>query len=151
MGTCKIFKSYKLHLPYWLVQFCCFWKIYLCLLTPNCTQNHVITYTNCWLALAIATALATGPIKFWKLQGKNHRFSFFKHWFTWRKLKILYATCSCLLAGSINNQFSQLIFGSIGDQLGAILNPVRREDFPGISSLAIPCNDREPWQTYLQN
>ena len=58
---------------------------------------------------------------------------------------------SCLLAGSINNQFSQLIFGSIGDQLGAILNPVRREDFPGISSLAIPHNDREPWQTYLQN
>ena len=26
------------------MQFCCLWKIYLCLLTPNCTQNHVVTY-----------------------------------------------------------------------------------------------------------
>ena len=27
-------------------QFCCLWKIYLCLLTQNCTRNYVITYTN---------------------------------------------------------------------------------------------------------
>ena len=28
------------------VQFCCLWKIYSCLLTPNCTRNRVITYTS---------------------------------------------------------------------------------------------------------
>ena len=28
------------------MQFCCLWKIYLCLLTPNCTVNHVVTYTK---------------------------------------------------------------------------------------------------------
>ena len=28
------------------MQFCCLWKIYLCLLTPNCTRNHVVTYTK---------------------------------------------------------------------------------------------------------
>ena len=26
------------------MQFCCLWKIYLCLLAPKCTQNHVVTY-----------------------------------------------------------------------------------------------------------
>ena len=29
------------------MQFCCLWKIYSCLFTPNCTRNHVITCTNC--------------------------------------------------------------------------------------------------------
>ena len=29
-----------------LMQFCCLWKIYLCLLTQNCTHNHVVTFTN---------------------------------------------------------------------------------------------------------
>ena len=27
-------------------QICCLWKIHPCLLTPNCTRNHVITYTD---------------------------------------------------------------------------------------------------------
>ena len=29
-----------------LMQFRCLWKIYLCLLTQNCTHNHVVTFTN---------------------------------------------------------------------------------------------------------
>ena len=37
---CKIFKDYKLHLHYGLVQFCCLWKIYSCILTPNCARNN---------------------------------------------------------------------------------------------------------------
>ena len=28
------------------VQFCCLWNINSCLLTPNCTRNHVVTYTK---------------------------------------------------------------------------------------------------------
>ena len=30
---------YKLHLPYALLQLCCLWKIYLCLLSPNCFEK----------------------------------------------------------------------------------------------------------------
>ena len=33
-------------MPHQLVQFCCLWKLYSCLLTPNCKRNHVITYTS---------------------------------------------------------------------------------------------------------
>lgn len=44
--TCKFFEAYKLHLSYGLVQFCCRQKIYECLLTPNCTQSHGVTYAN---------------------------------------------------------------------------------------------------------
>ena len=47
MSTCKFFRAHKLHLPYRLMQFRCLWKIYLCLLTPNCSRNHVITNTDC--------------------------------------------------------------------------------------------------------
>ena len=42
ISTCKIFQRlhvYKLHLPYALLQLCCLWKIYLCLLTPNCFEK----------------------------------------------------------------------------------------------------------------
>ena len=46
VSTCKFFKNYKLHLPHGLVQFCCLWKIYKCLLTPNKHRNHVITNTK---------------------------------------------------------------------------------------------------------
>ena len=28
------------------MQYCCLWTIYLCLLTPNCTRNHVVIYTK---------------------------------------------------------------------------------------------------------
>ena len=42
----NFFKDYKLHSPYGLVQFCCVWKIYQCLWTPNCKRNHVTTFTN---------------------------------------------------------------------------------------------------------
>ena len=44
---CKFYKDYKLHAPYGLVQCCCLWKIFSCLLTPNCSRNHVVTYKNC--------------------------------------------------------------------------------------------------------
>ena len=30
---------YKLHLPQALLQLCCLWKIYLCLLSPNCIEK----------------------------------------------------------------------------------------------------------------
>ena len=46
ISTCKFFKEYKLHPSYGLVQFCCFWKIYSCLWTPNYTRNQVIPYTD---------------------------------------------------------------------------------------------------------
>ena len=39
-------KLTKLHEPVGLVQFVVFEKIYSCLFIPNCTRNHVITYTN---------------------------------------------------------------------------------------------------------
>lgn len=45
-STWKFFKDYKLHLPSGLTQFCCLWKIYTCLVTPNCARNDVITYTS---------------------------------------------------------------------------------------------------------
>ena len=32
--------------PFWLVNFVSLWKIYSCLFIPNCTRNHVITYTK---------------------------------------------------------------------------------------------------------
>ena len=44
---CKFYKDYKLHAPYGLVQCCCLWKVFSCLLTPNCSRNHVVTYKNC--------------------------------------------------------------------------------------------------------
>ena len=44
---CKFYKDYKLHAPHGLVQCCCLWKIFSCLLTPNCSRNHVVTYKNC--------------------------------------------------------------------------------------------------------
>ena len=40
------FKMSSVWLFYGLVQFCCLWKIYSCVFTPNCTRNHVITYTS---------------------------------------------------------------------------------------------------------
>ena len=41
------FIDYKLHSPYRLVQFFgSLKKIYSSLYIPNCTRNHVITYTN---------------------------------------------------------------------------------------------------------
>ena len=43
----KFLKDYKLREPYGLVQFCCPWKIYWCLLTSICKRNHVIAY-NCF-------------------------------------------------------------------------------------------------------
>ena len=46
ISTWNFFEVYKLHLPYRLVQFCCLLKIYKCLLTPNCTQSHSVTYPN---------------------------------------------------------------------------------------------------------
>ena len=39
-------KDYKLHLPYGLMWFCCPWKIYSCLLTPNCIRNQIVIYTE---------------------------------------------------------------------------------------------------------
>ena len=35
ISSCKFFKD-----------FCCLWKIYSCSFSPNCTQNHVITYKS---------------------------------------------------------------------------------------------------------
>ena len=45
-STWNFFKDCKLHSPYGLIQFCCVWKIYQCLLTPNCKRNHATTFTN---------------------------------------------------------------------------------------------------------
>ena len=39
--TCKLYKTTNC-----TRLFCCLWKIYLWLLTPNCTWNHAITYTK---------------------------------------------------------------------------------------------------------
>ena len=41
LSNWNFFKDYN-----GLIQFCCVWKIYQCLLTPNCKRNHVTTFTN---------------------------------------------------------------------------------------------------------
>ena len=53
---------YKLLLPYALLQLCCLWQIYLCLLTPNCIEKLLpehdffkILYGLCataWISIA---------------------------------------------------------------------------------------------------
>ena len=41
------FKDHKLHSPLWArAILLVFEKIYSCVFIPNCTRNHVITYTN---------------------------------------------------------------------------------------------------------
>ena len=61
---CKFYKDYKLHSPYGLVQCCRLWKICSCLLTPNCTRNHVVTYKNC-IVFGLSLKFAGNVLVIW--------------------------------------------------------------------------------------
>ena len=50
MSACKKKKIFnfqqQIALPLRAVRFCCLRKIHSCSFIPNCTRNHVVTYTN---------------------------------------------------------------------------------------------------------
>ena len=63
-STFKLFKNYKLHLSYELIKFFCLGKIYLCLVTANCTWNHVIADINTtWLYFPLSLRIIWELIK----------------------------------------------------------------------------------------
>ena len=76
---------YKLHLPYALLQLCCLWKIYLCLLSPNCFEKLLPEQDSFKMLYGLHAAawISIAKISFcglWTISDNEYKFQGNFHW-----------------------------------------------------------------------
>ena len=76
---------YKLHLPYALLQLCCLWKIYMCLLTPNCFEKLLPEQDSFKMLYGLHAAawISIAKISFcglWTISDNEYKFQGNFHW-----------------------------------------------------------------------